>query len=223
MNHLRPNHERARTAVALIWVMFALGVVSLVSGYFQYKLLTDAASGITITEEAANANDSRERMIGIIYLIANIISAITFIMWFRRAYFNLHLIDKHLKFSEGWAAGCWFVPFVNWFRPYNIMQEMYETTKRLLSDRQSTSFVGWWWAFWLLASISGSISFQFARNATTVDDYITYTIFDMVQSIFLIPAAILTVKVIRYYSAMEDQIPEVVNKIEEPQTSSVSA
>ena len=79
----------------------------------QYDLLQTVANGGFISDEAVEANDTRESFLGIIYLIAYIISGITFIMWFRRAYFNLHQKVSWLNHSEGWAAGCWFVPIVN--------------------------------------------------------------------------------------------------------------
>ncbi len=87
---LRPNEQRAKNAIVLIWIILALEIASLISGYFQYDLLNTVANGGEISTETANANDSREQIVGIIYMIAYIISGIMFIQWFRRAYYNLH-------------------------------------------------------------------------------------------------------------------------------------
>ena len=135
MENLKPNGQRAKNAITLIWIVLALEIISLISGYFQYDLLQTVANGGEISTETATANETREQMIGIIYLIAYIISAITFIQWFRRAYFNLHLKVNHLSHTEGWAAGSWFVPIISLYRPYQIMKEIYQETKELLIEK----------------------------------------------------------------------------------------
>lgn len=102
---LRLNGQRAKNAITLIWIMLALEIVSLISGYFQYGLLQTVAIGGEISTETADANDSREQIIGIVYMIAYAISAAMFIQWFRRAYYNLHQKVNHLSHTEGWVAG----------------------------------------------------------------------------------------------------------------------
>jgi len=87
--------------------------------------------------EAAESNDLRQLVIAIISMVVALISAVTFIMWFRRAYFNLHSRVSKLSFTEGWAAGAWFVPIVNLGRPLNIMQELYNKTAALLKEKDS--------------------------------------------------------------------------------------
>lgn len=135
MKNLKPNGQRAKNAITLIWIVLVLEIVSLISGYFQYDLLQTIANGGEISTETANTNDTIVEIIGIIYLIAYIISGVTFILWFRRAYFNLHLRVNHLSQTEGWAAGSWFVPIVSLYRPYQIMKELYHETRKLLSKK----------------------------------------------------------------------------------------
>ena len=91
MENLKPNGQRAKYVITLIWIVLALEIVSLISGYFQYDLLQTAANGGEISAETATANDTRELIIEVFYLIANIVSVVTFIQLFRRAYFNLHI------------------------------------------------------------------------------------------------------------------------------------
>lgn len=70
----------------------------------QYNLIDRIAHGGEYTMEEADLNDLREMVIGILYVIAYIVSAVTFIQWFRRAYYNLHLLVPRLNREEGWAA-----------------------------------------------------------------------------------------------------------------------
>ncbi len=216
MNKLRNNDQRARTAITLIWIVTAIDLIALASSYFQYNMLESISAGGQITMEEANANDSREQFIGIFYIIAYIISGITFIMWFRRAYFNLHQRVTKLNFSEGWAAGSWFVPFVNLGRPARIMQELYtETTKFLNKFSQNkrqfnfSNYIGWWWALWLISGIFGQIIFRYSRNADSINDFTNITILSMISSLLAIPLALLTVNVIKNYNNMEQSLIKI--------------
>ena len=67
MEDLKPNEQRAKNAITLIWIVLALEIASLISGYFQYDLLQTAANGGVISTETATANDTREQLIGIIF------------------------------------------------------------------------------------------------------------------------------------------------------------
>jgi len=216
MENLRPNAQRAKNAIVLIWIVLALEIVSLISGYYKYDLLQTVANGGVVTTETATANDTREQIIGIVYLIASIISAITFIQWFRRAYFNLHLKVNHLSHSEGWAAGSWFVPIISLYRPFQIMKELYQETKKLLTrngltlDKNFlTSPLSLWWTLWIGNNIIGQIFFRYPSE--TVEDLIAGTVVAMIGCVTGILLALITVKVIKEYANVEPLLNEIKN------------
>jgi hypothetical protein len=157
----------------------------------------------------------REQIIGVLYLIVYIISTVTFIQWFRRAYFNLHLRVDYLLHTEGWAAGSWFVPVISLFRPYQIMKELYEESIELLEKRGirvpdiSMNYISVWWAFWILSSIFGQVILRITLKSNTVDDYIFTTICGMIQNIVNIPLAILAIQVIKNYAKLEPHLFEL--------------
>jgi len=216
MGNLRLNDQRARIAVILIFIMFLMDIISGISGYFQYELLQIASEGGMISDEEANANDEREQIVGVIYLIIYIISGITFIQWFRRAYFNLHLKVDHLSHTEGWAAGAWFVPIVGLYRPYQIMKELYEETKSLLiakgvsiKDPFTTDLLGIWWALWVINSLLGQFTFRYSNSAETIDELITVTVASMVSNLIGIPLALIAIKVVKDYAKVEPLLFEI--------------
>lgn len=215
MKSLKPNGQRAKNAIIFIWIILVLDVLSLISGYFQYDLLKTVVNGGFISPVQATLNDLREQIIAILYLLASIVSAITFIQWFRRAYFNLHLHVDYLLHPEGWAAGSWFVPIVSFYRPYQIMKELYEESIELLEKRGiripdiSVSYISIWWAFWILSSIFGQIILRITLKSNTVDDYIFTTICSMIQNIVNIPLALLAIQVIKNYAKLEPHLFEL--------------
>lgn len=210
MELLRPNTERAKVAITLIWIVLFFDIISFISSYMQYDLLQTVSNGGFITTDEANNNDLREQVIAISYMIVNVISAVTFIMWFRRAYFNLHLRINNLSHTEGWAAGCWFVPIICLYRPYQIMKELYQDSKLLLMQHESdgvenfnTQFLGTWWTMWIINNFIGQFVFKYSMKAESIDELTTSTIASMVGNCTGIVLAIITVKIIMDYSKIE--------------------
>jgi Domain of unknown function (DUF4328) len=49
-----------------------------------------------------------------------------FLVWFHRAYTNLHALrTEALRFRAGWAVGGWFVPILNLVRPKQVMNDIW--------------------------------------------------------------------------------------------------
>lgn len=216
MGNLKPNGRRAKNAILMIRIVLALEIVLLISGLFQYGLLHKLSSGAMVSDAQANANDLRESILGIVYLGAYIAAAITFILWFRRAWFNLHQKVAFLSWSEGWAAGAWFVPILNFFRPYQIMNEMYRETDSLLTnrgwsvaDKRATSFLGWWWALWIINTFIGRLAFRYSMRAEFIDDLLRATEFRLAGNLIGIPLALLAIKVIKDYAYAEPILSEI--------------
>lgn len=208
---LKTNQKRSQIAITLIWICLIVNLISLFSSYLQFQLLTQLSKGVEIANYKLEQNDSREQLVGIVTLIVSIISAVAFIQWFRRAYFNLHSLVPNLTYTEGWAAGSWFVPVIGFFRPYQIMVELYNKTiarlvERKLFENQSfdLSFVKVWWALWIIVSIIGRVVYKYISEAETLDKFIDFTIFSMVESILYIPLSLITIKVIKVYSNFEN-------------------
>ncbi|MDD5149344.1 MAG: DUF4328 domain-containing protein [Flavobacterium sp.] len=216
MQNLKPNEQRSQNAIILIWIALAMNCISLVSSYFQYDLLQTAANGGEISIEYATSNDNREQAIGIIQIIVFVVSAITFIQWFRRAYFNLHLRVNHLSETEGWAAGCWFVPIINLFRPYQIMKELFQETHLFLkrndvhtTEHFSMPSLSLWWTFWIIDWFVGRFVFKYSMKAETIDELTTSTIAEMVSNGIGIVLAIITINIITEYSKLEPLMHKV--------------
>ena len=210
MDNLKPNEERAKYAIVMIWIVMGLKLITIVSDFFQYRLLISAQNGEIYSAEMANANDLRQQVIVILFVISYIISSVTFIMWFRRAYFNLHQKTGYLDYSEGWASGAWFVPIVNLYRPYKIMRELYVETKELLTKKLisfdqelSLTFVGIWWTLWIIATVFGQVISQLARRAVLIDTLAFYTMMDMIHCGLILVCGFFAIKVIKDYSTVE--------------------
>jgi hypothetical protein len=219
---LRPNAERAKLAIILIWATLAIEVISVISDYFQYRLISGMVAGEPIDMGLAESNDMRQRLIGITAIIVLIVSAIIYVRWFRRAFYNLETKTRGLQFSNNDAASCWFIPLLNLYKPFQIMDEMYRRTEILLSEqvkdyKASFTFynIRWWWAFWILHNIAGQIVFRMAMAAETADEILNATIFSMVTGLINIPLALIAILVIQDYTEKENLLASLKNESDE--------
>ena len=208
--NLMPNGQRAKMAIIFIWIVLALEIVKLISNYMMYDLLQTSANGGIISDETVNSSIMRVGWIAIFYLIAFVISGIRFIMWFRRAYFNLHQKFSKLKNSAGWAVAGWFVPIFSLFIPYEIMKEIYVKTKELFTEKgladkveYSTSYLKWWWTLWLTSG--------FVAMIVILADSLVW---QMILGLLMIPLALITIKIIRDYSKVESLLAEIIDEEE---------
>tara|TARA_B100000508_G_C11465200_1_gene281404 strand:+ start:1561 stop:2364 length:804 start_codon:yes stop_codon:yes gene_type:complete len=225
---IRPNKKRADLAQKIIWLVLILEIVSIVSSVMQYNLLLAIEEGMFVTDEAINSNDIREQIISLVYSAVYIISSITFIMWFRRAYFNLAL-RSHTTLSEGWAAGAWFVPIISWFRPYQIMKEIWTKSSELIQriepaykDNRNITILNIWWTLWIIVSVLGQYVFRTSWKGETILDYKNSTIADIVSSTIGIPLAITAIMIIGTYSVKEEKLLELEKQVLDSKTDGIT-
>ncbi len=180
MTKLEPNKQRAENAIVLIWIVLVLEIIWLM-----------------VSPKTVETSDAITETIFLIVLIAEIISAVTFIVWFRRAYSNLHQEVRCLSYTKNWAIYCWFIPILNLYRPYQIMKELYCETEKLLIEKGILSnecplqlySLYWWWALSIIGGIIRSIGSEKIITICTL--------------FFGIPYALITIKVIKDYSKLE--------------------
>lgn len=211
---LRSNKTRARLAVAVFWLLLCANCLLFLSSYHLYKVYTNTN---------ASLDDSFEAGIiwGYAYQFQQLITLLSiffFIRWFRRAYFNLHQLNEpSLGRSEGWAAGAWFVPVLNFFLPYRIGREIWDYTQRSIpgkTDYRSSSLVGWWWFGFLLSyyGVNAVFLIQFLSNAS--NDLTLAAITLMYAEPIVILAVLATIVFISQTAVFERELLESRNSMD---------
>lgn len=217
MNLLRPNDQRARLAIILFIVIIILDIASFLADYVEYTFMAKIDDGITISDEKYELLEIVQGIFGLAYILIMILVIIMFLRWFRRAYYNLGKLTS-TESTEGWAAGAWFIPFYNLYKPQRIMRELYDKTNRILKlndpqyQRIETSLIGFWWALWIISNIGSNRSTRMYLRAETARDYMTSLSLSMPMSIVSIAAAILIILIIKKYASMEELLVQMKDK-----------
>lgn len=214
------NSKRAKNLLIVFWIVIALTIIGIISGYFELELLKSAQMGNYVDEKAATANDLRQGIIGIIQFVAYITSVVLFLMWFRRAYGNLHRVGlTYLKYNEPMAIWAWFIPIISLFRPVQIMNEIWTETQDQIK-KYDTSYnvkngallIAFWWILFIISNIFGRYILKSAFKSNTIEELIESSQAMLISDIFQVVEALLVILIVYNVSKMEKKLlSEVAN------------
>ena len=210
-NPLKDNSKRAETAIAVFWGIVGISFVGGISCLFEYELLGRIADGGDYTQQEAEWNDMRQGIIALAQTCISIASIVVFLNWFRRAYGNLHRVGNlQLAHEETWTIWGFVIPIISLWYPFKIMKEVWLktqfATKWLNPDYRvdrDTSYVGLWWAAYLVSNFAGQISFRFALRAEEIGEIQNATMATIVSDLVDVPAALVTLFLIKKVSEKE--------------------
>jgi len=194
----QPLGGRAASATAVFGLLLVLDVVAVGASFLEVGLLDRVAAGENVTDAQWEANDTRQMMIGLGQFGLWVACAVTFIRWLHRGYVNMDAISPpYRRFDTGWAIGAWFVPFLNLWRPKQIVNDVWRSG--LPSSQGPPWWLGVWWAGWIVSNILGRIAFpELGENPTLEEmrqDSVNYMISDGFD-IAVLALAIVTIRVI---------------------------
>lgn len=174
--------------VFLIYTQAAAAAISLFSDFAQLALLGSS----NLTEASGAANDARQQVIGIIYLLVYLTTAIFFLTWINRANKNCRGFTSGMEFTSGWSIGWFFVPIANLFKPFQAMSEIWRVSHDPVNWKTMSppALMRWWWGLWLAAGFLGQASFRMTMNAETIDALKASTTVSIISSVLDIPLCI---------------------------------
>jgi DMSO reductase anchor subunit len=187
---MKDNRQRANNLTTILTVLLILQLVILIYTIFS-SLSKNPINDIN------NENSVLAGIYGLLQItnfILFISSGILFILWFRRAYYNHHVLDFVSKYEEGAAAWGWIIPFFNLVAPYRIMKELWNDFQDN-DEKEDLTLVNIWWTLWIISSILGNIE---GRISETDDYFLTITYFSVVFSIAANIAVLQVVKKVAF-------------------------
>ncbi len=207
---LPDNSQRGKNSLIAFYVLGFVQIAFMISALLQYALLKRMQNG-NYTQEEATANDVRHQAIAYSNVAIYIVCIVLFIMWFRRAYNNLNLSGRaYTKYPEGWAAGAWFVPFLNLARPYFIMQEIWEKTQEATHNlivSKPSKILGWWWVMWIINNLGTNFINRYFKERN-VEELIISTVASLVFNFIELVALVLLIIIIKNIMIFEKNLQQ---------------
>jgi len=200
------GHSRAQWVMVLLSIVILVDVLAVIFDFSQIQLLSRVQAGIPVTEAEAIANDSRQAIMGFVYLVAFIVTGIAFCFWIHSSHRNLPALGaRGLKYSPAWAVGGFFVPVLNLFRPYQVTKEIWKASDPNVGpgsgldwqDAPTSPLIGWWWVIFIVSSFAGYFLLRMALSAETISDFMSLSVVTLVMDSVDILAAILAIILVR--------------------------
>jgi hypothetical protein len=133
----------------------------------------------------------------LLVLPALIVSAVARSMWMHRVYRNLPALGaRGLRYSPAWAAGGWYVPILSFYRPLQIVREIWTST----TPNVPWKLLNGWWAIYLISNVFGLFSGRLNFGGG-VDEG-----FEAMVNILGIISAILTIVVVRRITNRQEEL-----------------
>lgn len=201
--------------LAAIWA--AATGVAIVHDVVQIQVVQGILDGILLDRDEIEAVDQRQLIIGITQIVLWLGWMIAYLRWNWRAYRNLASFNAvALQHTAGWAAASYFVPILSYFRPYQIMREMWkasdpahvetEETGGLAWMRSSTSMlIVWWWSAFVLAQLAAGAMLRAGRMVETAEGYLGLSWGMLISDIFELLAVALSVLMVRAITSMQTE------------------
>jgi uncharacterized membrane protein len=220
----KDNSLRARNVIFAFYGICVINILAVVSDYFQISLLEEYNVGNFISDEEADANDLRQMIIGVMQSVLFITTSVLFLVWFYRAYRNLHIILNERKMKSSISMTIWgfIIPIVSLFKPVQITNEITDKHTKILTKLNpnyvrisSKTLIGIWWTFYIVTNVIENITFRTVLRSDTIDEIIFSTKAYIVSDFIEIPAAIITVLMIRQISKEESMLSANISEIED--------
>lgn len=200
----------------ILCINIALGacVLSVFSSLFLVIILNIIATNGGIFDWIANLSDTLETITGGLSIITSIVFFIIFIIWLRSVYGNLYNKTGKLRFSVGWSVGGWFVPIWNFFRPYQVVKDLFVRTNDYLALKEDNKIklsllaVDLWWALAIISIFFDRLSYQSARmtNPDTGEGFFASAAMQLISGMINIAFYISAKRLLREYLKAEPDL-----------------
>ncbi len=209
------GRSMAWLAVIALALVIVMDIVGLISDVAELRLVERAINGEFVTMQEFEDNDNRQAVVGLLQLTVAIVAAILFLVWIYRAHRNLPALGASgLKYSPKWAVGGWFIPIMNFWRPYQVTAEIWKASDPEVRDRDGQRWqtapvsllLKFWWALWIIGGIIGNIVLRSVfQDPADLEALRTQIFTFIVADVMDIPAAILAILVVWYITTRQDE------------------
>jgi len=180
---IKRNRMRRNFVFVLFGAWAVLTLAGVASGYWQVSLLEEFQATGMIDPDEATMSDFIHGGIGILQSVIYIATAVLFLMWFRRAYANLHRLGiTYLRHKDDWAIWSWIIPILSFWYPVRIMYEIWNETgeqaKKLTPNFQIPEgkwVIGLWWTLFIIDNFLARILLRSAFKEETLPQMIQST------------------------------------------------
>lgn len=210
---LNKLHKFLRIALTVSIVVDSLSTLDITAATLMPPLQTvDAATPLPVMLVHSGVTILSYCQIGIMLAIA-----FSLIQWMYRCYLNLEYVNqKGLTTTSSWTIIWWFIPILNWIKPYSIMKEIHLASASdggsLNMKQLAPGFLKGWWACWVVQGwvVQGLLGRCSELLLNTDPSNIFINFLSIGSNIFEVGAAVFILKVLASITELQNnRIPAI--------------
>lgn len=205
---------RANWAFVGLGLYVAAAAFNILATLNEIELLRQIDEGEYVSLTDAETSDTLVATAGLLVIASIVGATIAFCSWIHRSNRNLRtLTQEPVRFSPGWSVGWFFVPVMNLFRPFQVMNEIYRLSH---AERRGSPLLGIWWGLWLVGGYVGWAATRALFDESDLSDAITTDWLIVTSDIALVIAAGIVMMLIHRITSWQDR-RELQERVAAPQ------
>jgi len=211
---LRPlldNRERAHQVRMMMYANLGIRTLGLIMIAHEVYLFRSLRSGVEFSQNTLELHDTMNGLVTIGGRVVLIVSAVIFIRWMLRAHRNYELAGTHSFYTSTAVKWAFFVPFINLYRPYQIIHEFFDGMREIV-DRESgrvnlsdNRVIAWWWGLWITGGIFTNIIVNVIKNANTIESYLIANYLNALCGLIYMVDAWLVIRMVNLQTGFEEE------------------
>jgi hypothetical protein len=169
-----PLWDRAKVAMVVLALVLLTDLNAILADLSQISLIDDVIARERISLAELEASDNRFATAGILQMVATLLAAVTFLLWFSRAYKNSVRMGARPRYAHGWAIGSWFLPIVNLIVPKQLADDIWRGSDPdealpevdTAGAKRVNPLLHFWWAAWVIGGLVGNFAIRSAFRGT---------------------------------------------------------
>jgi hypothetical protein len=200
-----PSGPRAQRVTIALYLCLAVSALGAASAFSQWRLLDGAMKGHAIPTAVALANDSRHFTLVAALLIMVLVTGLLYFNWLYNSVRNVRETrGKEMRATPGWAIAYWFIPIVNFFRPYQTVRDLWLRSSEGIKVKEIPPPIGLWW----LTYFMGGVLESSGERLQSVAWLRLSAGLETASRVLLVAAAYLLIRIIGAIDAAQAEWPE---------------
>jgi|GEM_PF-1658836 len=196
--------------VGFLYAQIVITLLSSVADGLSYHLIwtyDHAYPGQALFLEQAIRNERLQRGVAGYMMIIFLISAGLLLRWIYRASLNAwQFAGRPLRYTPGWSVGCFFVPLLQLWKPWQAMREIWQVNHGPDAPESAgrLSLLRWWWGL-SLAAVGLTLIMSTPVMRASEDFAVMQVLFlaDMVLNTLLAVLAFVTLRLVKQVHAAQ--------------------
>lgn len=193
----------AKAAAAALAAVAVVELVGAANALGTIAVMNRVIAGESVSQAELSAVDVRSAVLAIIAAVAQLATVVLFCFFIPRANRNARsFVGGPFEFTPRWAAGIFFVPFVNLYKPYRAVKEIWQASATPPDPRIPWQFapvpslLPWWWGLYLFSSFVSQLTTRLTGNIESPDELISASWGQIVSGAATLAAAAAAAKMV---------------------------